>query len=262
MSEWTDKVAVITGAGQGIGLDIALTLAKEGVHVVLASRSENAHKSMEKVKKKFPENKGFSMIVDVSKGDQVKALVDKTVQAFGRLDIMVNNAGIEQPVVTSTMDMPEEAVDKLFDVNFKGVFFGCKYAARQMIKQKQGAIINMGSGHGKTGFKNYAPYSASKAAVIVFTQALALELAEYGVRANTICPTIIETDMLKRAWTSECKERGITLEQQENTVKQFIPMKRFGTGKDIAGTVRFLASDAASYITGIALNVAGGLELH
>lgn len=253
------KVAVITGAAQGIGYGCAEALAAEGVHVVLADVSPEVHNSWKKISEANPENQGFSMETDISKEDQVKRLVDAVVEKFGRIDIMYNNAGINGGE-WAISDVTEDVIDKVFGVNLKGTMFCCKYAAIQMKKQRFGTIVNTGSFYGKVGHANSGLYGSSKAAIHTLTQALALEMAPYGVTVNAVCPALVATEMHWAYLRKEAAETGVPFEQLTKDELLTIPLGRLGTGADSAGAILWLASESGAYVTGQLINVNGGLD--
>ena len=175
-SEVAGKVAVVTGAARGLGQGTAETLAAHGVHVVAADILPAVHETIDGIRAAHPDNRGYAQETDVSDEGAVRDLVEGAVKELGRLDIMVNNAGMhlsEGPVA----DMDVDVIDRIFAVNFKGIFFGCKHAARQMREQKGGTIVNLGSYGGKLGFPEYAAYCSSKGAVHTLTISLAREMA-------------------------------------------------------------------------------------
>ena len=257
-SEVAGKIAVITGAARGLGQGTAETLAEHGVHVVISDISPDVHQTFEAIKKNHGDNEGYSQEVDVSDEDAVRQLVEGAVKKFGRLDIMVNNAGMHlQEGMVADMDV--EIIDRIFSVNFKGIFFGCKYAARQMKKQKSGNIINLGSYGGKLGFPGYAAYCSSKGAVHTFTISLARELAPDHVTVNALCPGLAATEMLWSFMRAEAENRGMTFDELKDEELQTIPLGRYAEGKDMAGTIMWLSSGAGSYLTGQLINLNGGL---
>ena len=253
------KVAIITGAARGIGRGCAEVMAAEGVDVVIADILPDVLNTWEQIKGDFPANKGFAMVVDVTKESEVKKMIDLTVKKLGRIDIMCNNAGIHGGEVLVS-DVEESLVDKVFNVNFKGVLFGCKYVAIQMKMQGYGTIVNTGSFYGKVGHAASGVYGASKAAVHTLTQALALELAPYGVTVNAICPALAATEMHYAFLRREADVKGITLDEVKEQELSSIPLHRLGTGADSAGAVLWLASQSGSYVTGQLINVNGGLD--
>lgn len=262
MSEFRDvkgKVAIVTGASRGIGSSIAETLASEGIHVVMNGSTEKVRESFKKIKNNFPENNGFFAIFDVADEKMMKKLTEDTITKLGRIDIFVNNAGMHR-VTGNVWETEEKDIDKVIAVNFKGQFFGCKYASIQMIKQKSGTIVNIGSWYGKVGHAGSALYGASKAAVHTMTQALAMELAPYGITVNALCPGQAMTDMHLDFMKNESKERNITFEQLKQEELERIPLGRYGTGEELAGAIMWLASESGSYVTGQLINVNGGVD--
>ncbi|WP_199256798.1 SDR family NAD(P)-dependent oxidoreductase [Alteribacillus sp. YIM 98480] len=256
-----DKVAIVTGAAGGLGTNICRTLAEKGIHIVMADNSSALQEEFKKFKNEFPDNQGFSFKTDVTKEEDVQNLVEETVKKFNKLDIMANNAGVVQDMY-EVADTPIDVFDKVLNVNLKGVFLGSKHAAKQMKQQQFGTIVNTGSFYGKTGQKQFSCYCASKAAVINFTQSLALELADYKVTANSVSPGNMATEMHWKALRNEAEIREISFEEMKEKVIETIPLRRHGTGEDIAGAILYLASEHGSYVTGQALNVNGGVELH
>lgn len=245
-------MAAITGAGSGIGQATALLFAREGANVVVVDIDDNSGmKTVSEIKRLKGE--GMFIHADVSKQSDMEEVMDHALSKYGRLDIMHNNAGII--VVKKVVDSTEEDWDKLVNVNLKGVFLGSKCAARHMILRKNGSIINTASIYGLVGASHYAPYCATKAGVIGFTKALALELAPYNVRVNCICPGVIMTPMFEReleAW-NKIQPGGVrkVFESQH-------PIGRFGEPIDIANAALYLASDESPWVTGSALVVDGG----
>lgn len=253
MSNLQGKVAIITGAGQGLGEAIARRLADEGCNVVVADlNGENA----EKVAASLPDALGVK--VDVTNEEQVAAMVDATLAKYGKLDIMVPNAGI---LIAESIDEADFGKwKKVLEVNLFGNMLCCKYAAREFIKQKSGAIVAINSKSGKKGsFKN-SSYAASKFGAIGLIQSVALELAPHGARANAICPGNLLDGTLWQGSLFEqyAKNRGMTVEEVKKHYEGQVPLGRGCSYDDVCNTVVFLASDASSYLTGQALNVDGG----
>lgn len=252
------KVAIVTGAGRGIGRGIALRLAQDGINVVVNDVNEVAvHSVAEEIRALG--QKSMGIVADVSVGKEVNAMVDSVVNEFGKLDIMVSNAGIAQ--VKQAIEITEEDWDKVFSINAKGVFLCAQAAAKQMIKQKNGKIINCASIAGKQGFGLLSHYSATKFAVIGFTQALAKELGTHGITVNAYCPGIVGTDM----WDLIDEKMGeyIGLAKGE-TIKKFselITLGRVETPEDVACLVSYLASPDSNYMTGQAINICGGVVM-
>ncbi len=253
------KVAFVTGASRGLGQGIAQTLADDGIHVVIADIRPEVMAAFEEIKSKNPDNKGYAVILDVSDEAAVKAAVEGVVEKLGKLDIMVNNAGIHI-TPSNVWETQEKDIDRVLAVNFKGIFFGCKYAALEMIKQKSGSIVNTGSFFGKVGHPGSAAYGASKAGVHTLTQSLAMELAPYGVNVNALCPGLAATDMHWAFVESDARDRGITFEEMKQVELDSIPLGRYGYGYDLAGAIMWLASESGSYVTGQLININGGLD--
>ena len=242
------KVALITGASRGIGRQIALTLAGYGA-VVIVNYNGSKDKA-EDVVRMITEMGGHAEAVqsNVAEFKQAKTLIDHVVDQYGRLDILVNNAGITRDNLI--LKMSEEDFDQVVDINLKGAFHCVKHAARQMLKQKYGRIINISSVSGIMGNAGQANYSASKAGLIGFTKSVAKELGSRGITSNAVAPGFIETEMTE-----------VLSDAVKKTLGEQIPLKIFGKTKDVAETVAFLASDLAGYITGQVIQVDGGMAM-
>ncbi len=242
------KVALVTGAAQGIGLATAGAFLDAGAQVALNDRT--AERVQSGVEHLGGARSGLAGIAaDVTQSDQVRTMIEQIVRAFGRLDLVVNNAGLYP--VTLVLDMSEEEWDRVLDVNLKGTFLVSQAAARQMVRQGQGgAIVNISSGSYKVGRLGCAHYCASKAGVVMFTQVLAMELAEHQVRVNAIAPGLID---VPEALTP------VTPEYAAATTR-VIPAGRLGRPDDIAHVALWLCSDDAEYVTGTVLSVDGGLS--
>ncbi|ELC8400534.1 3-oxoacyl-[acyl-carrier-protein] reductase [Clostridium perfringens] len=243
-----DKVAIVTGGTRGIGRAIALKLADHGANIVINYR--NSDKEAEELKA-ILEGKGVKVLTvkcDISNFEDSKNLMDKCKEVFGKIDILLNNAGITKD--TLIMRMKEEDFDNVIDVNLKGTFNCAKHASAIMLKQRFGKIINMTSVVGIAGNAGQVNYAASKAGVIGLTKSLAKELGSRGITVNAVAPGFINTDM-----TASLSEK-VKEEASKN-----IPLKRLGDPEDVANLVGFLASDAANYITGQVINVDGGMVM-
>lgn len=253
------KVAIVTGAGQGIGKAIALELAKEGAKVVVSDiNQEHIDEAVKEIKKLGSDAIGIK--ADVSNSSEVGNMVKKTLEQFKTIDILVNNAGI-YPFKPLT-EITEDDWDKVLDVNLKGIFYCTKAVIQKMINQKSGNIINIASIDGAVvggviGFMGLVHYASSKGGVLGFTRAAAAELAQYGVRVNAIAPGAIETPT-----TKTLIEKAPGAKEAMDKFIQFVPLKRMGKPEDIAKVAAFLASDDSSYITGQLIVVDGGYTLH
>jgi len=254
-----DQVAIITGGAQGLGEALAHRLDAEGCKLVVADINIDA---AEKVAAGLKD--AIAVKVDVSNEQQVEAMVDATVSKYGRLDLLVSNAAIliAKPVI----DFPGEQWRKMMDVNLVGYFLCSKAAARVMIPNRKGNIIQINSKSGKKGSYKNSAYAAAKFGGIGFTQSLALELAEYGIRVNSICPgNLLNSPLWNEGPNSLFKQyarnQGITEEQVRQKYLNQVPLGRSCEYEDIANAMVFLASDEASYMTGQAINVTGGQEM-
>ena len=240
------RVAIITGASRGIGRAVALALAAEGAKVVVnyASSSDAAQQVVTAITDAG--GSAIALQADVSKLEQVDALFNETLEKFGRVDVLVNNAGITRD--TLLVRMKPEDWQAVIDLNLTGVFLCTRAVSKLMLKQRSGRIINIASVSGQMGNPGQANYSAAKAGVIGFTKTVAKELASRGITVNAVAPGFIATDM-----TSELKSEEIL---------KYIPLGRYGEPEEVAGMVRFLAADsAAAYITGQVFNVDGGMVM-
>ena len=257
-NELLDKTAIVTGASRGIGRAIAIALAKEGVKVIVNyNHSENEAKKVVNEIRRFG-TKALAVKADVSKATEVKSLVEKTLEEFGRINILVNNAGIES--LNKMVDITEEEWDHTMNTNAKGTFLCNQAVAIHMIESGHGGkIVNVSSQAGKTGAKFLSHYSASKAAVIAFTKAAAKELGPYRINVNCVCPGWIETEMSKQDFACGAKLRGVTEDELKKVALSVIPLGRVGKPEDVARVVLFLCSEDADYMTGQAINVTGGI---
>ncbi|MBE9060692.1 3-oxoacyl-[acyl-carrier-protein] reductase [cf. Phormidesmis sp. LEGE 11477] len=242
------KVAIITGSSRGIGKAAALALAEQGGKIVVnyARSSEAADAVVAQIAESGGE--AIALQADVSKSDEVDALIQSTMDKFGRIDVLVNNAGITRD--TLLLRMKPADWQAVIDLNLTGVFLCTRAVSKIMLKQRSGRIINISSVAGLMGNPGQANYSAAKAGVIGFTKTIAKELAPRGVTANAVAPGFIATDM-----TGDLKNT--------EEILKYIPLGRYGQPEEVAGLIRFLASDpAAAYITGQVMNVDGGMVMH
>jgi meso-butanediol dehydrogenase/(S,S)-butanediol dehydrogenase/diacetyl reductase len=241
------KAAVITGGGAGLGEAMCSAFAAEGARVMVADRDVEAAQRVAGAL-----SGAQACPVDVADAAQVEAMVEAAVDAFGKLDVIVNNAGIGG-TPTPVPDVPLEDWDRLLAINLSGVFYGCKYAWPHL-ERSRGAIVNISSMAGLVSERGFGAYSASKAGVLGFTRACALDGARRGIRANAICPAFTQTKMVEELLSS----RG-DADAMRKAYARAIPMGRLGEPGDIAAAAVYLASDEASFVTGIALPVDGGL---
>jgi 3-oxoacyl-[acyl-carrier protein] reductase len=240
------KVAIVTGASRGIGRAVALALAAEGASVAINYASSNTAAEALVAEIRAAGAEAISLQADVSKADRVESLVAAVMAKWGRVDVLVNNAGITRDTLLMRMDL--EQWQGVIDLNLTGVFLCTKAISKIMLKQKSGRIVNISSVAGQIGNPGQANYSAAKAGVIGFTKAVAKELASRNITVNAVAPGFITTDMTE----------GLKADE----ILKFIPLGRYGQPEEIAGMVRFLASDpAAAYITGQTFNVDGGMVM-
>ena len=242
------KVALITGATRGIGKEIALELAKNGFDIAVNYRS--MQNDMEDLKKEIESNNVRCEFVgaDVANFEQCENMVKETIEKYGKIDVLVNNAGITKDGLI--MRMKKEDFEAVIDINLVGTFNVTRNVIPYMIKQKSGRIINVSSVVGVAGNAGQTNYSASKAGVIGFTKSLAKEVASRNILVNAIAPGFIDTDMTKVL--SDNVKEGINAQ---------IPLKRMGTPKEVAKVVKFLASEDSSYVTGQVINIDGGMVM-
>ena len=240
------KVVVVTGASRGIGKEIALKYAENGYNVAINYVSDKTN--VEELEKEFKEKGAEALIVkaDVSKSEQVQEFIKAVIEKYGKIDVLVNNAGITRDMLL--MRMKEEDFDKVIEINLKGTFLVTKEVVPYMMKKRDGKIISLSSVVGVTGNAGQCNYSASKAGIIGYTKSIAKELASRNIRANAVAPGFIDTDMTN----------VLSDEVKENINKQ-IPMRRMGTAREIANVVYFLGSEESSYITGQVINIDGGM---
>jgi NAD(P)-dependent dehydrogenase (short-subunit alcohol dehydrogenase family) len=242
------KVAFVTGAANGIGRAAALAFAREGAGVVVADVSEQGNQETARMVEEAG-GRALAVRCDVSRAEDVKAALDKAVDAFGRLDYAFNNAGVEQPI-TATADLTEEEWDRIVGINLRGVFLCMKHEIPLMLRQGGGAIVNTSSGAGVKGFAGQAAYCAAKYGIVGLSKAAALDYAKSNIRINAVCPGIIETPMMDRfsGGTPEGRARVIAQE----------PIGRMGKPEEIAAAVIWLCSDAAAFVVGHAMVIDGG----
>jgi NAD(P)-dependent dehydrogenase (short-subunit alcohol dehydrogenase family) len=249
-----NKIAIVTGAGSGLGEAISILFAQNGATVLLADLNvDGAEHVRQQIEKEG--GKGRVMKTDVSKPDDARALVDATVKEFGRLDIAVNNAGIGGPTAP-VGEYPVDGWDKIIGINLSGVFYGMHFQIPAMLASGGGAIVNMASIAGKVGLANASGYTAAKHGVIGLTRTAAIEYGTKGIRVNAVGPGFIRTPLLgKRAVLDSA---AATADSELQALAALHPMNRLGEASEVAELVLFLASDRASFVTGAYYNVDGG----
>ncbi len=248
LNNFTDKVVLITGAGNGIGRATALAFGQQGASVVVADMSRSAG---EETTALITQAGGIATFIlcDVTKDQDVQSMVDGTIETYGKLDIAFNNAGIE--IESSKLaDGDEATYDKIMDVNVKGVWRCMKYQIPALLKQSNSAIVNTASIAGLGAAPKMSIYSASKHAVIGLTKSAAVEYGKKGLRVNAICPAVIDTEMFRRATEND--------PQKEQYVRSLHPVGRIGQPEEVAAAVLYLCSDLAGFTTGVALPIDGG----
>lgn len=241
-----DKVAMITGATRGIGKQIALTLANEGYNIVLNYRTENDELKQLKNEIESKNVKCLAVQGDVTNFEDCKQMIESAIKEFGKIDVLVNNAGITKDMLLARMK--EEDFKQVIDVNLVGTFNMTKNVISYMMKARNGKIINISSVVGIAGNAGQTNYSASKAGIIGFTKSLAKEVASRNILVNAVAPGFIETNMT-----------DVLKQEVKDEIAKNIPLKRMGTPQDIANVVKFLASEDSSYITGQVISVDGGM---
>ena len=250
------RVAVVTGGATGIGFAIASRLAQAGYDVAVADiDSAGAERAVEELRGLG--GKAAAVCGDVGDRADAVRMMEAAARGLGDLDLLVNNAGIAR--LGPLASFPEADWRELFRVNVDGVFFCCQGVLARMMARQRGNIVNISSWNGKLGAPNFGAYSATKAAVISLTQALAREVASYGIRVNAVCPGIVAGTPMRK----EVERQGLAFGLPPSSDRaKTIPLRRLATPEDIANMVAFLASDEAAYMTGQAVNVTGGLWLH
>jgi len=245
MGRLENRIAIVTGAGQGIGRAIALGMAREGAALVIADLDEaNAGAVGREIERVG--GKASALYTDISNEGSVRGMIDHTLNEHGRVDILVNNAGIFP--TSSVEEMAEEEWDRVIGTNLIGTFLCSRAVVPHLLTQRSGRIISLTSGRAFQGARHGAHYAASKAGIIAFSKSLAIELAPYGITVNVICPGITDT----------AQPRGHQTEEQIYAQGQRIPLGRIGQPEDLVGPAIFLASDAAGFITGQTILVNGG----
>jgi NAD(P)-dependent dehydrogenase (short-subunit alcohol dehydrogenase family) len=242
------RVGLVTGAGSGIGCEIARRLAREGMAIAVLDRDEAASQTV------ATEIGGLALVADVTAPEEVDAAVETLLGRFHQIDLLVNNAGIAW--MGPALEMPLEDLQAMLRVNVEGVFIASRAVLPHMIARRSGSIVNLASWAGKTGNAYFAGYSASKFAVIGFTQALAREMAPHGIRVNAICPGIVVGTAMRAAIEAQQRRYGLP---ETSEREKFIPIGRVSVPEDVARMAAFLAADESIYMTGESINLSGGL---
>lgn len=250
-----DKVVVLTGAASGIGRSTAILFAKEGAIQIISDINEVGLKETYEMIKDGKENTIF-MKVDVTKPAEVKDMIDTTIKKYGKIDILICNAGVVR--VGPIEDFPDEDYDLLIDVNLKGTYYTCKYAVPYFKNQKFGSIITLASVAAHIGQVNHANYCSTKAGILGFTRALALDLAPYGVRVNSVSPGATDTPMLQSDVAKQARDRGVDYEVVKKEFEEEGVIGRWAEPEEIAAGILFLATNESSYMTGADLRLDGG----
>jgi len=257
--ELKGQIAIVTGAGRGIGRATALELARLGADIVIADLDQaGAKRTAEEVAALG--RRSLATATDVTSRADLRAMVDRTKAEFGRIDILVNNAGIYR--AAATLDVTEEHWDAIMNINAKAVFFASQAVIPTMAAQKSGSIVSLASMAGKIGSKTNLPYNASKAAVVSMTKSLALAHAAEGIRVNCVCPGFVETDMWAQVSREQGALLGMTAEEFTRHRAASVPLGRMEKPEDVAHVIAFLAGPRSGYMTGQALSVDGGLVMH
>jgi len=253
-----NKVAIVTGAAQGLGEHISYALAKEKASVVVTDINlEKAEKVAEKIRTEYGVE-SIAILTDVTKEEDVQNMVQRTVEKFNKIDILVSNAGILYAY--DILEFPADIWRKVIDVNLYGYFLCAREVARVMVKQRSGSIIQINSKSGKKGSFRNSAYAASKFGGIGLTQSIALDLAPYNIRVNAVCPgNLLDSPLWKDSlYEQYAKKWGITVEEVRRKYETQVPLGRGCTYEDVCNVVIFLASDESSYITGQSIGVTGG----
>jgi sorbitol-6-phosphate 2-dehydrogenase len=261
MGQLQDKIALVTGGSQGLGRALCERLAAEGCHVVVADLNGDGAKETAALITQSTDRQAFGLKVDVTNEADVEAMVKETVDRFGRIDVLVANAGILLSGEATEFDAAKWKL--VIDVNLVGYFLTAKHVARVMKQQKRGSIVQINSKSGKKGSYKNSAYAASKFGGIGFTQSLALELAEDGIRVNSVLPgNLLDSPLwVNSLFKQYAQNQGITEEEVRQKYINQVPMKRGCTYEDVCNVVVFMASDQAGYMTGQAINVTGGQEM-
>lgn len=255
-----DKIAIVTGAAKGVGRAIALKLAEESAKVIVADIDETESMAVVDGIAKLG-SEAIAVKTDVSKNDDVVAMVNEAIRKFGRVDVLVNNAGVVGPQGPWS-ELSEEAFDLVVGINFKGVFLCSKAVIPHMMKQEGGKIVHIASCAAKTGEEFNGVYSATKGAVRNMTQSMATELGRHNINVNAVCPAAMDTDLMEKVYRERSRYFGIDADDLKKQIKSSFRLPGDLTVDDAANLAVFLASAQAGMITGQAVNVTAGIETH
>ncbi|MDA0769015.1 MAG: SDR family NAD(P)-dependent oxidoreductase [Chloroflexi bacterium] len=252
-----DKVVVVTGAGRGIGRELALAFAREGADLVLTSRTESALQETQAMVEEIGQ-KGFVVTCDVSQAHSVQNMAEQTLAHYGHVDVLVNNSGIGGPSAETWKIEPEDWAET-FDINVKGTYLCCRAFLPSMIERQSGNIVIIGSMTGKRPLWGRSPYAASKMALVGLARTLALETGPYDIRVNVVSPGAVEGERIAWVIQQQAEGRGITPEQAREELASGSPLNRLVPASDVAAAALYLASDRSGSTTGEDLNVSAGL---
>jgi len=252
------QVAIVVGSGRGIGEVIARTFAKEGAAIALVDLAK-MKAELEGIAQEISQNggKAIAMVADCTDDSQVKKMVDETVRRWGKIDILVNSAGLRGPLVP-VQDITEEEWDTVLDVNLKGVFLCCRAVLKVMMQQKSGSIVSISGTAGKEGMALRGSLCAAKWGLLGLTQTIAKEAGPSGIRANIICPGGMDEPELRDMYAERAKGLGMEFSQLEKSVLELTPLRKYAKHDEVAKAALFLASSDSSHTTGESLNVSGG----
>jgi len=257
-----DRVAIVTGAAKGMGSAISLALAEEGAHVVLAAREPGPLEALADRLRRLERGKRYLAVpTDVTAEPSVAALARRTLDEFGRIDILVNAAGGIGPIETPLHKIPPADWDRVLAVNLRGVFLCCRAVVPAMIEQRSGKIINIAGTSGLRGYRFRAAYSSSKWAVRGLTRTLALEVGPYNINVNAVCPGVVEGDRMTTIIGEKARVRGTSTQDVFDEYIREMALRRFSTDEDVAHAVVFLASEDSRQMTGHELVVDGGWDV-
>ena len=262
MGKLDGRVAIVTGAAWGMGDAICLALGREGANLTLAARNKGRLDELAaEIRKKVPSCKTLTISTDVTREEQVQAMAKATLDTFGRIDILVNAAGITGPIETPFWEIKSEEWDEVLAINLKGTWLCCKAVAPTMIAQKSGKIVNIGGTSGLRGYRNRGSYSSSKWAVRGFTRTIALELGPHNVNVNVVIPGVVDGPRMQKICAEKAKKWGWTPEQVYKKYCEEMALGRFVQEDDIAAAVLYCASDDSRSMTGQQIVVDGGWDV-